>query len=231
MVASHDLQEPLRKIRLFTDKVLTNDGLHLPEHARQDLERVSLAAGRMQLLVRAISEYPQATNGNFEQGSADLRVLLGSVKQDLWQELLQRDAALHFEGEPMVMGQAVQLRQLLFNLVHNALKFSSPRRPPSIRIVNRIVAGKDVLQAGLVPEAEYFHISVADNGIGFRPEYNEKVFQLFVRVHSTQHFPGNGVGLAVARRIVEHHRGRIFADGQEEEGARFDIYLPRTLPA
>ena len=119
-----------------------------------------------------------------------------------------------------------QFRQLMHNLIGNALKFSSPDRPPHIVIKSRMVEGGKLTHPQLSPETVYCNISVTDNGIGFEKEYREKIFEVFQRLHSKDEYPGTGIGLAIVKKIVDNHHGIISVTSELNKGARFDIYIP-----
>jgi two-component system CheB/CheR fusion protein len=121
-----------------------------------------------------------------------------------------------------------QFRQLMHNLLRNALKFSSPKRPPRILIKSRIVKGNELNNAKLVDAKSYCHISVSDNGIGFEPEYKDRIFEVFQKLHSREEYEGTGIGLAIVKKIVENHNGIVTATSQLDQGTTFDIYIPVT---
>ena len=119
-----------------------------------------------------------------------------------------------------------QFRQIFYNLISNSLKFSSPDHPLLIKVDSTIAQGKDLDNEKLLGETAYCHISLADNGIGFEQKYNDKIFELFQRLHGKSEYPGTGLGLAIVKKIVENHNGTITATGELGKGARFDIYIP-----
>ncbi|MEO9219076.1 MAG: ATP-binding protein [Bacteroidia bacterium] len=121
-----------------------------------------------------------------------------------------------------------QFRQLLHNLIGNALKFSRPDVPPHITITGALINGGTLANGTLLPEKRYYHLTITDNGIGFDPKYSEKIFEVFQRLHSKTQYPGTGIGLATVQKIVANHNGLITVTSELNKGARFDVYLPAT---
>lgn len=224
-ISSHDLQEPLRKIQLFISQIQDNDYERLSENGRDRFSRIQHAAGRMKTLINDLLEYSRTgtSKENFEQ--SDLRRLAKEVQDELAEEIKSIDAALCI-GE-MCMAEVIpfQFRQLLHNLVGNALKFKRPEVKPVININAVSGPGNKFNVAGLAPDTHYCHITVSDNGIGFDPTYKERIFEVFQRLHGKQEFAGTGIGLAIVKKIVDNHDGIITAEGEPNAGATFHIFL------
>lgn len=237
-VASHDLQEPLRKIKSFGDMVLTQYGGMLPEPAQDLLRRMQTAATRMSGLIHDLLDLSRLTTQKRLFRPVDLNQLMADVLGDLELTVSQTGAVVEVADLPTVPGDDVQLGQLFQNLLSNALKFRRPDTPPRVRVSGRRVTMAEV-PAGLlafVPGDEakpgrsrpYYALSVTDNGIGFdAARYGERVFGAFQRLHGrTAPYTGTGIGLAVAKKVADNHGGGISVDSREGEGATFTVYLP-----
>jgi two-component system sensor kinase FixL len=221
-VASHDLQEPLRKIRAFTDRVQTRCAEQLDETAQDYLTRASQAAARMQVLIDDLLTLSRVSSRGRPFEMVDLNALAATVLDDLDTRLEASGGKVELRDLPTLQCDATQLRQLLQNLVANALKFRSPLRAPEVRV--------SATPARLDGERPGWEIRVCDNGIGFDPKYAERIFAPFQRLHGRQEYEGTGIGLAIVRRIVERHRGSIHAEGRPDQGACFVVLLPAEQP-
>ncbi len=213
-VAAHDLQEPLRKIQAFGDRLSTRFSMELSEEGRDYLSRMLISAGRMRRLIDDLLTYSRvATQGKpFEP--TDLNHILSEVLSDLELRIEQVKGEVDADPLPSLEADPSQMRQLFQNLIANALKFHQP----STRPIVRISAAKSL--------GGFYEISVADNGIGFDEKYLDRIFTIFQRLHGRQEYEGTGVGLAVCRRIVERHGGTITAKSRPGRGACFLIHLP-----
>ncbi|WP_375444684.1 ATP-binding protein [uncultured Fibrella sp.] len=231
-VASHDLQEPLRKIQSFGDLLRTNYGPELGEQGLDMIGRMGSAATRMSLLIKDLLNYSRLTTEQAPFESVNLYALLVDTLDDLSVAIDESGAVIDYENLPVVDGDPAQLQQLFLNLLSNALKFRRPNTTPHIQLSARQVLSADIPVSALsVPidnaQSRAFHeISVADNGIGFDEKYVDRIFQVFQRLHGKTHYPGSGVGLAIARKVVFNHRGGLTAYSKPGEGATFIIYLP-----
>jgi len=225
-ISSHDLQEPLRKIQIFATRIIEKEYATLSEAAVDYFSRMQKAAQRMQTLIDDLLAYSRAssTDHNFE--ATELREVLEEIKEDLKEDLKMKNAVL--ESNEMCKAYIIpfQFRQLLYNLIGNALKFAKTDTPPHIKINSRIVSGNELANNDLDANAWYCHLSVTDNGIGFEKEYSEKIFEVFQRLHGKDEYEGTGIGLAIVKKIVENHAGIITANSNLNEGATFDIYFP-----
>jgi PAS domain S-box-containing protein len=226
-ISSHDLQEPLRKIRTFA-KLIERD--ELSDTTRDYLFRMGETVNRMQQLLDDLLAYSRtrATEKTFEL--ADLDLLVEYVKKDLEEIITEKKAVI----ETVNLGKAnvipFQFKQLIQNLVGNSLKFSKSDITPHVRIESKTVSSDQVPNLALSSKTQYHHLSISDNGIGFDPQYSNKIFEIFQRLHDREEYPGTGIGLAIVKRIVENHNGFIYATGEPEKGATFDIYLPENAP-
>jgi len=220
-VASHDLQEPLRKIEAFGDRLVTRYGKDLPEDGRMFLDRMQNAAGRMRRLINDLLDYSRVTTKAKPFTRVELGEVLTGVLSDLQIRIEESGAVIKAEPMPAVDADATQMRQLLQNVLANALKFRKPNVKPEISITCSTDAG--VRLGGRIPHAR---IEIRDNGIGFDNKYKDQIFTIFQRLHGRLEYEGTGVGLATVRKIVERHGGSIDADGQPGIGATFIIELP-----
>jgi PAS domain S-box-containing protein len=216
MAASHDLQEPLRKVQAFGDLLQSSldDRLRPPE--RDHLARMQAAAGRMRDLLHDLLGYATVASASGQRADVDLEALVRGVLDDLEPELSAAAACVSVTGLPRMAGDSAQLRQLFINLIGNALKYRSRTRAPRIDI--DAVPGPAMARPAT-------RIRVADNGIGFDDAHRERIFQPFQRLHSHSEYPGTGLGLAIVRRIAEQHGGQVQAHGWPGEGAEFVVDL------
>ena len=226
-VSSHDLQEPLRKIQSFGDMLVRKQANRLDDAGRDLIRRMQEAAGRMQELIQDLLAYSRLSSRHEGFRLVELDALAASVRGDLDVVVGEKNARIELAPLPAVSGDPLQLRQLLQNLLSNALKFSRPGVPPRVQVTHRTVAGADVpASAGLRPEATYHEISVSDNGIGFEPQYADRIFEAFQRLHGRADYAGTGIGLAIVKKVVENHHGGLTVSSQPGEGATFRVYLP-----
>ena len=221
-IASHDLQEPLRKIRAFADRLQERHAGSLTAEARDYLDRTCKAASRMQVLISDLLAYSRVAARGRPFTQVKLDTVLAGVVDDLEASLEASGGRIEAGPLPVIEADATQMRQLFQNLLSNALKFRSPDRAPVIRVEAEREAGMD---------GPGWILRFTDNGIGFEPRHAEKVFAPFQRLHGRQEYEGTGIGLAIVRRIVERHRGAIQAEGSPGEGATFVIRLPERQPA
>jgi PAS domain S-box-containing protein len=222
-VASHDLQEPLRKIQTFTELIRTN--YHNEEFVRRYFNKLDASAERMVLLVKSLLDYSRLSKQKPEKSKVNLNTVLAETKQDLELLIEETKAIITSETLPTVTGNRTQLGQLFFNLLGNSLKFS--RSNPLIEISVKTVTKHEIVDAPvLLMKERYFEINFKDNGIGFEQQYAKVIFSLFQRLHGKHEYSGTGIGLALCKKIVENHDGFIQARGEPDKGATFNIYLP-----
>jgi PAS domain S-box-containing protein len=225
-VASHDLQEPLRKIQTFGSRIMEMEKDKFSEKGLEFFSRMHNAAMRMQTLIQDLLTYSRMTKteGKFEE--VDLNKVLEDVKSDLEETIHAKHASITAPSLPRIIGVPFQLRQLFLNLIGNALKFSKVDVPPQITITHQVVNGGTIEAHASDPKKKYHYITVQDNGIGFEPEYNEKIFEVFQRLHGKAEYSGTGIGLSICKKIMESHKGFIIANGEPDKGAVFHIYIP-----
>jgi signal transduction histidine kinase len=220
-VASHDLQEPLRKIEAFGERLVNKYASILPEDGKMFVDRMQNAAGRMRKLINDLLSYSRVTTEAKEFQQVSLSKVLLEVISDLQIRIEETEAKVEFEELPVIECDAMQMRQLLQNLIGNALKFRKPGVLPVVRISSK-------LSESLVDQAGVPHVllTIEDNGIGFENQFKDKIFTIFQRLHSRNEYEGTGIGLATVRKIVERHGGTIDAEGQLNVGAKFYVTLP-----
>lgn len=226
--ASHDLKEPIRKVHFFADRLRQKYAEVLDEEGLRTLERLSRATERMKRLVDDLLDYSHVSLSSGVQEEVDLNRKLKLIQEDLELAITEKSAVLHIERLPVVMGNKRQLEQLFQNLVSNALKYNKPGVAPEITISAGIVTGKDI-DANLPAEESrrtYHRITLSDKGIGFDQKDAERIFNVFQRLHGNAEYKGSGVGLSIARKVVDNHKGFIKAESQLGEGATFKVYLP-----
>lgn len=227
-VASHDLQEPLRKVTAFGDILQNQYAVQLGETGADMVRRMQSAAQRMQTLIKDLLSYSRVANKRDGFHLIDLNGVVHEVLTDLETSLAEKGAHVDIDNLPTLNGDALQLQQLFQNLLSNALKFTKPGRPPVVRITSETVRGRDLSARMPAVRANrlYAQISIRDNGIGFEPQYAERIFQLFQRLHTRSEYLGTGIGLSIVQKVVENHSGYIWAEGQPGIGATFVILLP-----
>jgi len=215
--ASHDLKEPIRKIHFFTHQLKEQLGSHLSEAELRSFGRIESASQRMGNLIDDLLLYSHVSHRPHETDDVDLDEKLRRVLEDLEVDIQEKSAVIHAGRLPVVRGYRRQLQQLLQNLLSNALKYSKEGVPPEITIT----AGQREERGRL-----YHLVSVRDNGIGFEQEYEDKIFQMFTRLHGKSEYSGTGVGLSIVKKVVENHDGFIEVESVPGEGSVFNIFLP-----
>ncbi len=219
-VASHDLQEPLRKIETFGDRLKNKYADDLPENATLYIERMQNATGRMRLLINDLLNYSRITTKAKPFAELDLNKVVSGVLSDLQIRMEEVGATVNFKDLHIIEADGTQMRQLLQNLIGNALKFQREGVAPVVAVSSRLIKG-DFISG--VPDM--IELSVADNGIGFDNRYKDQIFTIFQRLHGRNDYEGTGIGLATCRKIVERHGGEIDANGVEGKGATFTAML------
>ena len=231
-VASHDLQEPLRKIRQFGDILGEQYAPQLGDQGLDLLGRMQAASMRMSALIRDLLDYSRLTRQPESYRHQNLNQIVDEVLTALELTVGEKEALIEVDHLGTLIGDATQLAQLFQNLLTNALKFSKSHVPPHIRISNQMVNVAHLPERFQPPggQESFCAIRVTDNGIGFDPEQAERIFGTFQRLHGKSQYPGTGIGLAIAKKVVTNHGGYIMAESQVGQGATFTIYLPTTNP-
>lgn len=226
-IASHDLQEPLRKIQTFTS--LLNQNLNNEQQLTKYLEKINQSSSRMQQLIQDVLNFSRVSNAQEAFVETDINVILENLKVDFELLIREKKAIIQYQKFPLITGVPLQLSQLFSNLISNSLKYSYVNTV--IDISFKILSEEEADQyPGLSDMLEYIKIDVVDNGIGFEPQFREKIFDIFQRLHGKQAYSGTGIGLAICKKIVENHKGIIYAESEAGNGADFIIILPMKQP-
>lgn len=225
-VASHDLQEPLRKIQTFVSRMADKEYENLSESGKEFMNRINNSVERMRILIDDLLQYSRTTKTEKVFETTDLNDLLENAKSDLLQSIEEKNAVIKSDKLPVMTVISFQIQQLFVNLISNSLKYSKADSIPKIKIsCKKVIAAEEELIPKNTKD-KFYKITFTDNGIGFEQEYAEKIFVLFNRLHNKNEYVGTGIGLAICKKIVENHKGFIFAEGKPNVGATFTIYLP-----
>ncbi len=211
-VSSHDLKEPLRKISMYAQLLHTKAALREDPTLRPWLENIASGADRMNHLIEDLLAYTRIDRHDKEFGRVDMNEAIRSVLSDLETTMRESHAQVSIKSLPIVRGNGSQIRQVLQNLVANAIKFHA-NSPPQVNVTS-------------AEEAGFARLTVSDNGIGIDPRFTKQIFQVFSRLHNASQYPGTGIGLAICKKIVERHGGRIWVDSTEGNGSAFHFTLP-----
>ncbi|CAH8281684.1 hypothetical protein EV196_104129 [Mariniflexile fucanivorans] len=225
-VASHDLQEPLRKIQTFISRLEEKEAKNLSSFGSQYLERIKVSATRMRLLIDDLLQFSRTNKPDKEFVLTNLNELLENAKQDVTETILEKKAIITNDVLPTVLVIPFQVHQLFLNLLSNSLKYSKTAEAPVIKIEYSLINSKDDHNLINVSKSNYHKITFSDNGIGFEQQYAEQIFELFNRLHNKQEYSGTGVGLSICKKIIDNHNGVITAQGEPQVGSIFKIYLP-----
>ncbi|WP_282164845.1 PAS domain-containing sensor histidine kinase [Cellulophaga baltica] len=225
-VSSHDLQEPLRKIQMFADRVASREIANLSEKGLQDFNKIISSAERMRTLIEDLLAFSRTSNQEAKFEKVDLQEVLLEVIDTLSDKIKATKTTLTHDSLAIATVIPFQIRQIFQNLIENSIKFAKEEEAPKIKIKTLIVPGENLGHLNLSSEQTYAEISFLDNGIGFDPAYAEQIFELFKRLHGKLEYKGTGIGLAIVKKIAENHHGAIIAVGKEGAGAEFKLYLP-----
>jgi signal transduction histidine kinase len=229
-VASHDLQEPLRKITLFSDRITVKYNGKLDAKLSNDLEKIMKASKRMNMLINDLLKFSRNSVQQKDFRFINLNELVKEVLLDVEVEIERSNASIEIQQLPHVWGVPIQMQQLFQNLISNALKFARKDVRPVIRMFADTARKDELLpNSGNYYDEQFNRIFIEDNGIGFDQKYADEIFVVFKRLHSYHDFEGTGVGLSICKKIVESHNGFIRAESKINEGTRFVIYLPQQV--
>ena len=217
-VVSHDLKEPIRKIKTFNSILKNECKADFSENAKKFLQKVDQSAQRMQNIIEGILAYSTLDKRSQPVEKINLDLVIENIKTDLELIINEKGAILVISELPEIEGAPILIHQLFYNLVHNALKFSKSDQPPRVIITSNIIKNQEGI--------EVLEIKIKDNGIGLDPVFAEKIFDAFERLHSKDQYEGNGLGLALCRKIAKRHNGSITAAGEKDNGAEFTVTLP-----
>jgi len=224
--ASHDLQEPLRKIQTFVSRLSEKEFDTLSDTGKEYMERINNSVERMRILIDDLLQYSRTTKTEKVFEETSLSELLENAKVEMAQIIEEKNAKIQQQSLPTLKVIPFQIQQLFINLLNNSLKYSKSDVVPEIKISCKKVTAADEDLIPIKSKDKFYKITFKDNGIGFEQEYAEKIFILFNRLHNRNEYAGTGIGLAICKKIVENHKGYIFANGKPNAGATFTIYLP-----
>lgn len=225
-VASHDLQEPLRKIETFISRLENEDYHYLSEMGQHYFNRIKVSVDRMRKLIEDLLLFSRINKSEKIFKKTNLNKLLENVKQEMAECIEEKNAILESVELPALKVIPFQIQQLILNLFVNSMKYSKHEVPPTMKIDYKKVSLK-MIEGIVFPTKRMFHkLTFSDNGIGFEQKYAQRIFELFSRLHNRDEIPGTGIGLAICKKIVDNHKGYIYGEGKPGEGSVFTIYLP-----
>jgi light-regulated signal transduction histidine kinase (bacteriophytochrome) len=227
-IASHDLQEPLRKITSFSERLKEKLPSNLEPDVQLYLNRMLAATDNMRMLIDNLLEFSRTSRISEPFVRTDLNNIISEVIADLELKIEETSTSVTSETLPVIDAIPMQMRQLFTNLFTNAIKFKGDGATPKIEIKSSELSDEEKDANHLRVNNKYFKITVKDHGIGFDQEYSMKIFQIFQRLHGKAEYPGSGIGLAICKKIVENHSGRIFATSEAGKGAEFITILPES---
>lgn len=218
-VASHDLQEPLRKIQTFSQRILEKEQDNLSDTGKAYLNRMTSACERMQVLIDDLLTFSRTNSAPRVFERVDMQVLINEISQELKEDWDETGVTINYNNLPELEVIPFQFKQLLENLLLNSIKYHKPGTAPVIHIEVKPFYDPD-------EEKSYHQVIISDNGIGFEQEFATKIFELFQRLHGKHEYPGTGLGLAICKKIIENHKGKIWAEGKPGQGATFTMLIP-----
>lgn len=231
-IASHDLQEPLRKIQTFTSLLEQRFGNDLSGDANELVAKIRGSSERMSLLIKDVLNFSRIVHSEDMFVETDLNMILNNILEDFDLIIHEKNAAIVKSRLPVIAAIPLQINQLFYNLLSNALKFSKNGTPPVITVSSRILFREEIKNNNkLNNQLSYAEICFRDNGIGFEQQFAEQIFSIFECLNSRKQYSGTGIGLALCQKIAEHHQGGIHAEAQENNGAAFYVQLPLTQTA
>jgi PAS domain S-box-containing protein len=225
-IASHDLQEPLRKIQTFSNRLLDSNYENFSDRTKDYFERIIAASKQMQNLINALLDYSRVNTSKVIYTPTDLNELVKVVKENLHELIHESNAVIEASQLPVLSAIPHQFTQLFSNIITNAIKYRRLGVNPVIKIFAFVVKINGAQEEDEVIGSKYWKIQVSDNGIGFEQIFEDKIFELFQRLHSRVEYEGTGIGLAICKRIVQNHNGFIRATGKPGLGSSFSIYIP-----
>jgi signal transduction histidine kinase len=225
-IASHDLQEPLRKIQTFISRISEKESSTLSENGKEYFMKIQESVKRMRNLINDLLLFSRTSKVEKKFAEADLNILFDNAKLELLQDIEDKSAVIHSVELPVLNVIPFQIQQLFINLLGNSLKYSKPGIAPVINIVSEVVDSNEYAFLAQNNQEKYYKISIEDNGLGFEQEFAEEIFLLFYRLHSKSVKEGSGIGLSICKKIVENHNGFISARGNPGTGSVFSFFLP-----
>lgn len=225
-VASHDLQEPLRKIQTFSNRILEMEYESFSVNAKNYFQRITGASKRMQNLINALLNYSRANTSEVILVPTDLNSIIEEVKNNLSELIEEDNIIIETSALPTLNIIPIQFNQLFSNIILNAIKYRKQDESVVIKISAEIISSDKIQKQVSFISDRYWKIKISDNGIGFEQQFANKIFELFQRLHGRSEYEGTGIGLAICKKIVQNHHGFIEAIGQPDIGSTFNIYLP-----
>ena len=225
-ISSHDLQEPLRKIQTYSSVLLDTEVNNISLKGKGIFNRILSSANRMQTLIQDLLIYSKTNVIDRKFENINFHTLINEVLDDLSEEISKKSAIIELGNSVFINIIPFQFRQLLQNLISNAIKFTLPTTIPHIKIESKIAKGNTLNNELLIPEKNYCYITITDNGIGFEQQYSEKIFDIFQRLHGKNEYVGTGIGLSIVKKILDNHGGFITAKGELNKGSTFNIFIP-----
>lgn len=228
-IASHDLQEPVRKINIFA-KMLEDSLGEISGSSKNYLNKLNISAVRMMNLIRDVLAYSQLGKENITITAVDLNEIANGIISDFDLIIEQKNASIQFNELPVIEAIPLQMTQLFGNLISNSLKYSREHVAPKITITAMRLSEEEAVEHGIYDSGLYYKFEFKDNGIGFKQEYSDQIFNIFQRLHGKTEYDGTGIGLAICKKIAQNHNGDIFAKAAIDSGAVFTIVLPAQQP-
>lgn len=225
-VASHDLQEPLRKIQTFLSRLDEEEAENLSDRGKKYMDRIQNAATRMRVLIDDLLQFSRSNKADKVFKDSNINLLLEAAKQDLAEVISEENAVIEADNFPTMRVIPFQIQQLFVNIIGNAIKYKSNDKVPKISITHQVVDASEDDNLNKAKKPFYHKIVFTDNGIGFDNQYAEQIFTLFSRLHNKEEYSGTGIGLSICKKITDNHKGYIKAMGTPGKGATFIVYLP-----
>jgi light-regulated signal transduction histidine kinase (bacteriophytochrome) len=224
-VTSHDLKEPVRKIKMYGDILSENFANYLPDKGKDYLLRIDKSASRISAMIDGVLKYATIETSDQFLEDTDLMEIIDNIVEDLEIPIKENNSKIEFSGLPRIKAYPTLIYQLFYNLINNSLKFRNIEIDPVINLSRSELTNEEQGEFGV----DYFKINLTDNGIGFDQAYAEKIFESFTRLHPKDKFEGTGLGLALCRKILLRHNGFIKASGELHKGTIFSIFLPKAI--
>jgi two-component system CheB/CheR fusion protein len=226
-IASHDLQEPLRKIKTFSAMLQDRHNEHLPQDAQDLIAKIANSSDRMSTLISEVLDFSRILHGDMAFEKVNLSQIVSNIIDDFDLLIKEKNATIRFDKLPVIEAIPLQINQLFSNLISNALKFSKNGITPIISISSEMASDEEIINhITLIQGIPYCKINIKDNGIGFEQQFADQIFLIFHRLHGRSEYSGTGIGLALCKKIVVNHNGEINAHSNESDGALFQIFLP-----
>jgi PAS domain S-box-containing protein len=226
-IASHDLQEPLRKVSMFTERLKAKFVNNLDKEGELFIDRILNSAANMRILIDNLLEFSRANRRTHTYDQVNLRTLLEEVISELELKIEETKSNITLSGTfPTLEAVSSEMKQLFGNILSNAIKFRKPSAIADIRVQSTKLSKAEKLTFNFPQNVVFWRIDIKDNGIGFEEEYSEKIFQIFQRLNGKAEYPGSGIGLAICKKIAEKHNGVIFAKSEIDQGSVFSVILP-----